>query len=327
MPNVWLPASEKHLRAARNGFEMLSNQSFATGGWGPDEQLRAPDASDMYDSLTRSHASFETPCGSYAHFKLTRYLLRVTRNSRYGDSMERVMYNTVLGAKPLMHDGRTFYYSDYNFQGRKVYRDTQHWACCSGTLPQVAADYRINTYFRDEANLWVNLYIPSTVEWNQDGTGIRLTQRGDFPFVESVELEVHTSKPAHFGVRLRIPAWANSSSVSVNGRTLQNHPEPGTFTAIRRQWKNGDRIEIEMPMSLRLEPIDRLHPQTVGLLYGPTVLFAITGTKLSPTRTELLAAKRVDNRTWQIQTGGKVIRLMPFTGITEEQYSTYFNLA
>ena len=61
--------------------------------------------------------------------------------------MERVMYNTVLGAKPLMADGRTFYYSDYNFAGRKVYRDDQHWACCSGTLPQVAADYRINTYF------------------------------------------------------------------------------------------------------------------------------------------------------------------------------------
>ncbi|MGO9405200.1 MAG: beta-L-arabinofuranosidase domain-containing protein, partial [Terriglobales bacterium] len=133
--------SEKHLRAAQNAFEMLSQQSFATGGWGPDETLRAPDSADVYESLTNSHASFETPCGSYAHFKLTRYLLRATRDSRYGDSMERVMYNTVLGAKPLQVDGRTFYYSDYNFKGHKFYRDNQHWACCS-----VAVGIRLSPY-------------------------------------------------------------------------------------------------------------------------------------------------------------------------------------
>ena len=104
----------------------------------------------MYDSLTKTHSGFETPCGSYAHFKLTRYLLRVTGDPRYGDSMERMMYNTILGAKPLESDGRTFYYSDYNFKGSKVY-SPHRWPCCSGTLPQVAADYRINAYFRDAA--------------------------------------------------------------------------------------------------------------------------------------------------------------------------------
>src|SRR3984957_13495307 len=140
--------SEKHLRAAKNGFDMLEGQSFVTGGWGPDEMLRATGSADVYDSLTKTHSGFETPCGSYAHFKLTRYLLRVTRDSRYGDSMERVMYNTILGAKPLERDGRTFYYSDYNFNGSKVY-SPHGWPCCSGTMPQVAADYRINTYFRD----------------------------------------------------------------------------------------------------------------------------------------------------------------------------------
>ena len=103
-------------------------------------------ASDVYDSLTNTHHSFETPCGSYAHFKLTRYLLRVTRDARYGDSMERMMYNTVLGALPLQENGKNFYYSDYNFDGQRVYKEAR-WACCSGTLPQVAADYRINIVF------------------------------------------------------------------------------------------------------------------------------------------------------------------------------------
>ena len=112
--------SEKHLRAAANGFNFLTAQSFATGGWGPNETLCAPDSDDLYASLTSSHNSFETPCGSYAHFKLTRYLLRVTRDARCGDSMERVMYNTVLGAKPLRPDGSTFYYSDYNHDGKFI---------------------------------------------------------------------------------------------------------------------------------------------------------------------------------------------------------------
>jgi len=318
--------SEKHLRAARNGFEMLSNQSFATGGWGPDEQLRAPGSSDLYDSLTRTHASFETPCGSYAHFKLTRYLLRVTGDSRYGDSMERVMYNAVLGAKPLMADGRAFYYSDYNSKGRKIYKDTQHWACCSGTLPQVAADYRISSYFRDETGVWVNLYIPSTLRCTHDGTEIVVAQKGNYPFDELVGFELRTSKPVNFAVRLRIPAWAHGASVSINGRRVQAQPDPGSFAVIDREWKNGDRMELELPMNLRLEPIDADRQQTAALLYGPLVLFAISDNQLSLARPELLAANRVSKKTWHLQMSGTAFKLLPFTEIGDQQYSTYFNL-
>ena len=135
---------------------------------GPDERLRPPDSDEVNASLTNTHHTFETPCGSYAHFKLTRYLLRVTRDPRYGDSMERMMYNTILGALPLQRDGRSFYYSDYNLQGSKVYCD-HRWPCCSGTHPQVAADYRINTYLRDPQGIFVALYIPSKATWKQNG--------------------------------------------------------------------------------------------------------------------------------------------------------------
>jgi len=110
---------DRYLQAARNGFDMLHAQSFATGGWGPDEHFVVPGSGKLGASLESTHANFETPCGSYAHFKLTRYLLRITRDSRYGDSMERVLYNTVAGAKPIQRDGSTFYYSDYNFAAHK----------------------------------------------------------------------------------------------------------------------------------------------------------------------------------------------------------------
>jgi len=319
--------SEKHLLAAKNAFEMLSKQSFVTGGWGPDEMLRAPETTDVYASLTDSHSSFETPCGSYAHFKLTRYLLRVTRDSRYGDSMERVMYNTVLGAKPLQSDGRTFYYSDYNFKGHKVYKADQHWACCSGTLPQVAADYRINTYFRDPQGIWVNLYIPSTVRWTQNDAKIELTQQSQYPFDNTVRFDVKTSKTTDFTVNFRIPAWADGPSISLNGRLGKAAVTPGSFTAIHRHWKTGDRVELDLPMTTRLEPVDPEHSQTVALLFGPLVLFAVTDNPTPLTRADLLAAKRMDRRSWQVTVAGSAIKMLPFTDIGEEQYSTYLHVS
>jgi uncharacterized protein len=310
----------KYLRAARHAFEMLTAQSFATGGWGPDEQLRAPDGEDVVKSLSGSHSSFETPCGSYAHFKLTRYLLRVTRDSNYGDSMERVMYNTVLGAKPLLADGSTFYYADYNFQGRKTYKNV-HWPCCSGTLPQVAADYRINVYFGDPDGVYVNLYLPSALRWTQGGAQVSLTQQSGYPFDGSVKLDLELSKPAEFAVHLRIPVWAQGASILVNGKPAR--AVPGAFLTIRRSWKTGDVIELDLPMRLRLEAIAPRHPQTVALLCGPLVLFPITGVAPALTARQLLSAKKTGREAWQVETGRGQMDLLPFTAIGDQQYSTY----
>ena len=314
--------SAKHLRAASNAFEMLKAQSFATGGWGPDEQLRAPGSGDVAASLTNTHNSFETPCGSYAHFKLARYLLRVTGDSQYGDSMERVMYNTVLGAKPLLADGSTFYYSDYNFQARKVFTKPR-WPCCAGTLPQVAADYRINTYFCDSRGLYVNLYIPSTVRWAHDSAQVSLTQKSQYPFDGNVKFEVAASKPSEFAIHLRIPAWAEGAAISVNGKPVQTSGEAGKLATIRRTWKKGDRIEMELPVRLRVEALDPRHPQTVALLCGPLVLFAITDAPPAVTALHLLAAKKNGLQSWQIETARGPMSMLPFTAIADQQYSTY----
>jgi len=315
--------SEKHLRAAKNGFDMLAAQSFATGGWGPDETLRATGSADVYDSLSKTHSSFETPCGAYAHFKLTRYLLRATRDPRYGDSMERVMYNTVLGSLPLRADGRTYYYSDYNFKGRKVYHE-QRWACCSGTLPQVAADYRINTYFRDARGVYVNLYIPSTLRWTQAGAQISLTQKSEYPYDSHIQLVVKASQPAEFPVSLRIPAWAEKASISVNGK--REAAQAGSFARVARQWKTGDHIDLELPLTTRLEAIDARHPETVALLVGPLVLFAVTDVQPAITHAQLLGAKRTGAQSWQVETAGRPVKMLPFTAIGEEQYSTYLRV-
>ena len=318
--------SEKHFRAAKNAFDMLLAQSFATGGWGPGETLRAPGSNDVAASLTNTHSSFETPCGSYAHFKLTRYLLRVTHDSRYGDSMERVMYNTILGAKPLLADGKTFYYSDYNFEGSKVY-SPHGWPCCSGTMPQVAADYRINTYFHDEQGVYVNLYIPSTLKWVQNGAFVSLTQKGNYPFDPLTTFEVTLAKPAEFDASFRIPAWAEGATLSVNGKRDSKPVVPGTFASIRREWKTGDRIELHLPMSPRLEPLDAAHTDIVALLCGPLVLFPIGKPAPKLSRRELLSAKAAGPGKWQIASTNGLVNLLPFFSIDAEPYSTYFKLS
>lgn len=233
------------------------------------------------------------------------------------------MYNTVLGSLPLEADGRTYYYSDYNFKGRKVYHK-ERWACCSGTLPQVATDYRINTYFRDARGVYVNLYIPSTLKWTQGGAQVELTQQSAYPYDAHVQFEVKVSQPAEFAVNLRIPAWAAGASVSVNGK--REAATAGRFARLQQQWKTGDRIDLELPMTARLEAIDPQHADTVALLVGPLVLFAMTDSEPRVTRAQLLAAKRNPGQSWQVQAAGGPLKMLPFTAIGDEAYTTYLRV-
>jgi DUF1680 family protein len=321
--------SGKHLRAAKNAFAMLQGQSYATGGWGPDELLRGPNSDALHDSLTNTHAHFETPCGSYAHFKLTRYLLRATGDSRFGDSMERVMYNTVLGALPLQADGRNFYYSDYNFGARRVYKAAR-WACCSGSLPQVAADYRINLYLRGPRSVYVNLYVPSTLRWEEDGAELSLTQTGGYPHDGKVAFALAASKPADLTLHFRIPAWARGAQIRINGQ-VQPPPVPGRFTAVRRVWRSGDTIELLLPMPMRLEPIDPRHLGTAALVRGPLVLMAVKPEIDAPvpvvSRSALLNPERAGPTEWRAEAAGGPITLAPFTSLGDRPYTTYLNLA
>jgi len=322
--------SRKHLHAAANAFEMIATtQSFATGGWGPNESFSDPESDALYASLTHTHRGFETPCGSYAHFKLTRYLLRVTRDGRYGDSMERVLYNTVLGAKRLQPDGRAFYYSDYHSPGNKSYFPDA-WPCCSGTIPQVAADYRILTYFRAADGIFVNMYIPSTLRWTADDGGqLTLEQAGDYPFEGRITMRLQASKGSDFALRLRIPGWSPEAgrTIRVNGERVEAPVEFG-FATLRRKWKNGDRVELAFDLPMRLDAVDQSHHDTVALVRGPLVLFAIAESAPPVTRSQLLSAVRTSRPSeWKAETASSPLLFRPFTAIEEERYLTYLAVA
>ncbi|MBZ5687847.1 MAG: glycoside hydrolase family 127 protein [Acidobacteriia bacterium] len=319
--------SEKHLRAATNGFDMvLKTQSFVTGGWGPDEAFGEPGRGQLGDCLALTHASFETPCGAYGHFKITRYLLRVTKDAKYGDSMEKVLYNTILGAWPIQPDGTSFYYSDYATTGKKVWYPNK-WPCCSGTFPQLAADYHISTYLRASDGVYVNLFMPSRAQWN-DGSGrYGLQQETRYPFNNLVQIHVSASQPKDYTLYVRIPNWSAPDPVlSVNGKRVSDSIQPGTFAAIRRTWKDGDRVELELPMPLRLETVDASHPNLVALVQGPLVLFAVADSQPSFSRSALLQAKPANNAKgdWLADSAdGSRVTMRPFMNIDTESYSTY----
>ncbi|HSZ63392.1 MAG TPA: beta-L-arabinofuranosidase domain-containing protein [Terriglobales bacterium] len=317
---------EHYLRAASNGLRMVQEQSYATGGWGPSEAFVEPGKGLLAASLNKTHASFETPCGAYGHFKITRYLLRVTRDSRYGDSMERVLYNTISGAKPIQPDGTSFYYSDYNNdRSKKVYHPDK-WPCCSGTFPQLTADYGISAYYPSADGIYVNLFIPSRVSWSQNKTLCTVTQQTSYPTSNTTELHLDLARPEDFAVYLRIPAWADAKTrVSINGKPAEAEIIPGKFLPLNRTWKNGDRIQFDIGMPLRLESVDDQTPNTVALLRGPIALFAVDEIPPKITRPQLLAATAASQSSseFKVQADAHSLTLRPFAAIGDETYRLY----
>ena len=316
---------EKYLRAATNGFRMVQEQSYATGGWGPDEAFVVPGTGALEASLGSTHASFETPCGAYGHFKITRYLLCITRDSRYGDSMERILYNTIAGASPILPDGTSFYYSDYNNAGKKVhYKDK--WPCCSGTFPQLSADYGMSSYYKSGDGIYINLFLPSRLAWSQNNTQCTLTQTTDYPQANTSHFEFKLARPETFAVYVRVPAWAGPKTViSVNGRRVENELVPGKFALVPRTWKDGDRMDLEMDMPLRLEAVDEQNSNVVALLRGPLALFGVGDIPERITRRQLLAAVAVaqSSEDWVAKTDSGSLTLRPFASIMSETYRLY----
>ena len=320
--------SEKHLRAARNGFGFVLAQSYATGGWGPNEAFCEPGSGTLGDSLEKTHASFETPCGAYGHFKIARYLISITGDSRYGDSMEKVLHNTVLGAKPIQPGGFAFYYSDYNRDGSKVYYP-QQWPCCSGTFPQITADYGISSYFEAFDGVSVNLFVPSRLNWKRGASRIALEQSTEYPYAGDISIRVHMQRPETFTIYLRVPEWAGAgTAVSVNGRNFGAQIQAGTFCALRREWKNGDVIEYSLERPLRLEAVDARHPDSVALVQGPLALFAINAPQSRFARTQLLKASQQGKagRVWRVESSAAPVSFRAFPDIGDEQYRLYHDV-
>jgi DUF1680 family protein len=272
----------RYLNTLKNAYDYLqASQCFATGGYGPNESLlpREP----LLRLLAETHNTFETQCGSWAAFKMAKYLISFTGDAKYGDWIERLVYNGIGASIPMSADGRVFYYSDYNLSGASKQNIGFGWSCCTGTRPMAVADYDDLVYFRDADGLYVNLYTPSTVRFvlhppqsgksGSTGLGIiTVRQSTRFPESETTEFTVTTPHPASFLLALRAPGWlAGPMTVSVNGRPVRTRAERH-WVMVRRVWKNGDRLTARLPMRFRAVRFDPARPYPAAIMRGPVVL-------------------------------------------------------
>ena len=272
---AYLATGEKHyLDTLKNAYDYLQEQQvFATGGYGPDESLLSPDK--LRARLYSTANTFEVQCGSWAAFKMAKYLMSFTGDARYGDWVERLVINGIGASIPMSPDGKVFYYADYNPGGGEKREHPVGWACCAGTRLQAVADYCDLVFFRDDAGIYVNLFTPSTANWNHAGSRLTLVQRTRFPEEETVELAVAASKPSEFSINVRVPGWLEGPmTAKLNGKPVDVRANKLHWASFKRDWKDGDRLSIRLPMrfwSARVPASsDKQFPTAV--LRGPVVL-------------------------------------------------------
>ena len=319
--------NEKYRRAMGNAWTYLTTQQqFASGGWGPNEQFVTPHQGKLYESLSTTDDHFETPCGAYAACNLDRYLLRLTGDARYGDHLERVVYNTSLGVKQPDSDGNYPYYSTYGPNATKVWYKKK-WPCCSGTLVLGVADYVLGLYLRADDGITVNMYAPSELRTPEN---VKLVQTTPYPAEETVSIRVDASPSQPWTLRLRIPGWLEQpAQITVNGAPASVTAAPGSFAALRRHWRSGDVVQLRLPQSFRTEPIDDQHPNVVALMRGPVMLVAIDPPdgleKKSISFDKGFTAVGQRAGTWVRDKDGQQVVFLPFHQVQNERYTTYFN--
>ncbi len=270
---AWAVTGDEHyLTIIRNAFDYLQNvQCYPTGGYGPSEFIVAP-GGGLGRALETRQDTFETACGSWAAFKLSRYLMQFTGEARYGDWTERIFYNGIGAALPVTADGKNFYYSDYRVDGGMKVYNWEAWTCCSGSYVQAVADYHNLIYFKDAAGLYVNLYVPSDVTWPRPDGEVKLEQRTSYPVTDSSTFTLNLARDTKFALKFRIPSWTRDASLKVNGVPADAKCQPGAWAVLERNWKSGDTVEIRIPLTLRMQAVDAQHPNRVAVVRGPVVL-------------------------------------------------------
>jgi hypothetical protein len=262
-----------YLDAMKNLYEWLMDyQVFATGGFGPELEHIMP-MNRVVATLSSRTDHFETQCGSWAALMLSQNLIMLTGNARYGNWIERLSYNAINATIPMTPETFVMYYSNYNMNGATKLNRPIEGTCCAGTRPLTVIQYHINIYYHDNNNIYVNLFTPSTVDWERNKSSVKLTQRTHFPYSDTTELKISIEKPENFGIGIRIPEWlaAPTMIAVVNGKYVEGKQENGWFIVDRR-WYDGDKLIIKMPMDFWLSVLDKSEGKPTAVMYGPLVM-------------------------------------------------------
>ena len=190
-------------------------------------------------------------CCTYNMLKLSRHLFCWTADAAIADYYERALYNHILGQQDPQ-TGMVTYFLPLLSGSHKVYstKENSFW-CCVGSGFENHAKYGEAIYYHNDKGIYVNLFIPSVVNWREKGLTLR--QETDFPAEETTVLTIRAQNPVETTVYLRYPSWSKGVKVFVNGKKIAVKQKPGSYIAITRLWKDGDRITADYPMCLRVE--------------------------------------------------------------------------
>jgi DUF1680 family protein len=288
-------------------------------------------------------------CCMYNMLKLTRTLYSWSGDPRYFDYYERVLLNHRLGTIDIK-TGDTMYYLSHTPGAWKTFcSDYDSFWCCTGTGVEEYSKLAANIYAQDAQGLIVNLFAASELNWKEKGLTIH--QQTKFPDAGQVTFSVTASSPVQSAFRIRIPAWANGATATLNSQPLLASASPSSYLVLDREWKNGDTVTLNLPMHLHTESMpDKASIQAV--LYGPLVLAAITDGPATTDKEvfgpmgpalkdhgpapEVKASLDDHEATWVEQTGPlafttrnqpKVVALKPLKDIERERYSIYWHVS
>ncbi|WP_040005294.1 glycoside hydrolase family 127 protein [Fibrisoma limi] len=298
-----------------------------------------------FSQVLRSNQGPET-CNSFNMLRLSKALFLDKNDVSYLDFYERTLYNHILSSQHP-EKGGFVYFTPIRPNHYRVYSqsETSMW-CCVGSGLENHTKYGELIYSHSTNDLFVNLFIPSTLNWKEKG--VRLNQRTNFPYENGTELVVQQAKPQVFSVQIRYPKWAENLEVLVNGKQQAVNGKPSEYVAISRKWKAGDIITVRFKTSTRLEQLpdgsnwaafvhgpivlaaktstadlkglfaddSRMGHETKGKLYPLTSAYALVG----DSATYLSRLKPVDRLRFQLDT----LTLQPFYEVHDARYQMYF---
>ncbi len=309
---------------------VVHHHAYVIGGVTDNEVFGPPDK--LNDRLGLN--TCET-CKTYNILKLTKHIFSWDPSAEVADYYERALYNHILASQNPA-DGMMCYYIPMLPGAYKVYSTPydSFW-CCVGTGMENHARYGEFIYFHSDEELVVNLYIPSEVTWKEKGLKVRMETR--FPESDKVTLRFRCQKPVSLILSLRCPGWlADLPQVKVNGKELNASARPGSYLSIKREWREGDVVELRLPMSFHTESLPD-NPSRKAFLYGPIVLSGDLGAIEEEVVVPALVAgnipfpqwlKPVEGQPLTFRTEGvgkpKDVLLIPFYKMHNRRYTIYF---
>ena len=236
-----------HARAARFFWETVTRDyTYVIGGNADREYFTAP-------QTVSKHITEQTceSCNTYNMLKLTRHLYSWQPEARLFDYYERAHLNHIMAHQDPETGMFAYMVPLMSGSHRTFSQPFDDMWCCVGSGIESHAKHGESIWWERPSGLTVNLYIPSEASWEARGATLRMETA--YPFGETVAITLASiAKPGDFTLSLRVPAWCKDAALSVNGKPQPVLVRDG-YLGITRRWAAGDRIELTLPMALRME--------------------------------------------------------------------------